>query len=326
MKTIKLAVLAIFALALAYTSSLPGQAQTTFTGTWKIERRDDKDKTERSDEIQLSMERHTEKGGYNNHSSGYKISDFEGLSLSQINSVNSVANFRMVREAGTVDFEGVFHNGVGSGTFRFTPNQTFVDGMKSRGYPNLTQEKLFVAAILNLTTAFVDDLKSAGFGNLSVDDLFKARIFNVTPQFMSEMKAIGFPDLGMEDLVKARIFKIDADFAREVKEMGFANDSMEGLVKLRIFKITPEFLREMKSVNFPNLSSEEAVRLRIFKVTPEFINEMKAEGFTGISVEEAVRLKIFKINAEFVRQARAENPNVTIEDLVRMKIGVRRNN
>ena len=104
--------------------------------------------------------------------------------------------------------------------------------------------------------------------------------------------------------------------------MGFAKekDSLEGLVKLRIFKITPEFLREMKAANFPNLTAEEAVNLRIFKVTPEFINEMKAEGLANLSVEEAKKLKIFKIDAEFIRNARAQNTNITVEDLVRLKI------
>ncbi len=332
MKTIKLVFLFIITATLAYATSLPGavqaatqsEAQTTITGTWKIERRYDKEtKAEKTGEIQLSLERRTE-GGRNNHGSGYKISDFEGLSSDQINSTNSTASFRMVREAGTIDFEGVFHNGLGTGTFRFTPNPAFVENMRSRGYTNISQERLFTATFLNLTMSFIDDLRSVGFGDLGIEELFKARIFNVTPQFMTDMKSIGFPGLGMEDLVKARIFKIDADFARQVKEMGFANDSMEGLVKLRIFKITPEFLREMRATNFPNLSSEEAVKLRIFKVTPEFLNELKAEGFTRLSVEEATKFKIFNITLDFVRQAKAENPNVTVEELVRMKIGVRR--
>src|ERR1044072_9171564 len=223
MKTIKLIILFVFTATLAYATSLPvvvrtaiqNEAQTTITGTWKIERRYDKEtKAEKTGEIQLSMERRSD-GGHNNQSSGYKISDFEGLSYDQINSTNSTASFRMVREAGTIDFEGIFHNGLGTGTFRFTPNQTFVENMRSRGYAGISQEKLFTATFLNLTMAFIDDLRSAGFGDLGVEDLFKARSFNVTPQFMAEMKSIGFPGLGMEDLVKARIFKIDADFARQ---------------------------------------------------------------------------------------------------------------
>src|SRR5262245_1868918 len=123
MKFVKLLILLTFALAFSFKASHDTSAQEAFTGTWKIERCDDKDrkddaegeKRDRSGDIQLSLERRTE-NGRNNHGNSYKISDFEGLSWDQINSANTVARFRMVREAGTIDFDGVFRNGVGSGT------------------------------------------------------------------------------------------------------------------------------------------------------------------------------------------------------------------
>lgn len=323
MKIIKLAVLALFALTFAHHSAPAAEAQSTIKGTWTASDRydkDDKDEKIKDGKIQLNFTRRTERNGVNNHGSSYPISELQGLSPDQINSANSSVSFRLVREAGTIECRGVFTNGRGTGEFTFTPNSSFVDGMKSRGYATLSDERLFTSATLNLTLAFVDDLKSAGFGDLTIDDIFKARIFNITPQFMSEMKATGFPNLEMEDLVKARIFKIDADFVRQVTEMGFAKDSLEGLVKLRIFKITPEFLREMKTLNFPNLTPEEAVNLRIFKVTPEFIKELQSLGFNRLSVEEATKFRIFKIDSEFIRKAKAENPNITVEELVRMKI------
>ena len=112
---------------------------------------------------------------------------------------------------------------------------------------------------------------------------------------MADMKATGFPNLQMEDLVKARIFKIDADYVKKVHDMGFIDKDFEGLVKFRIFKVTPEFLAELKNEGFANLSSEEVVKFRIFK-----------------------------IDSDFIRKAQAADPNVTVEEMVQMKIGVRR--
>jgi hypothetical protein len=66
------------------------------------------------------------------------------------------------------------------------------------------------------------------------------------------------------------------------------------------------------------------VKFRIFKVTPEFLNEIKAEGITNLSSEDIVKFRIFKIDPQFIREARAADPNVTVEQLVEMKIGVRR--
>lgn len=269
----------------------------TVTGEWKAST-----KSEKPDKIHLSFERRHE-NGRSQHGQSYTYDELQGLSQSQAR--DGRVSFRLVREAGTIECEGTFANGVGSGTFTFTANRGFIDAMRSRGFDfekpspskheRSVEERLFTATTVNVTTALADDLRSANFPNLDVDDLFKAAIFKIDGKFMSEMKATGFPDLGMEELVKARIFKIDANYVREVRDMGFADQGFEGLVKFRIFKVTPEFL-----------------------------SDLKAEGFDKISSEEVVKCRIFKIDRDFIREARASEPNITIEELVEMKIGVRR--
>ena len=272
-------------------------AQNVLTGDWTAST-----KEENADKIHLSFEMRTEKGGRNQHGSSFLYSDLQGLTRDQAQ--NGKVSFSLVREAGTIECEGTFVNGKGSGTFRFSPNYGFVDAMRSRGFDFSKSSKhgsvglehrLFTATTLNVTTAFADDLKSANFGPLDVDDLFKAVIFKITPQFMTEMKASGFPNLGMEELVKARIFKVDADYVRQVNDMGFQNLDFEGLVKFRIFKVEPEYL-----------------------------SAIKAEGLTNLSPEDVVKFRIFKIDPQFIREARASEPNITVEQLVEMKIGVRR--
>lgn len=304
-------------------------AQNVITGEWKADTRSEKQ--EKDGKIHLSFERRTEKGGHNQHGSSFAYDDLQGLTRDQTQ--NGKASFRLVREAGTVECEGAFINGKGSGTFRFTPDTGYVSAMRSRGFDfekasskhsDGGESKLLSAALLNVTTALADDLKSVDIGPLDVDDLFKAAIFKIDSRFMAEMKATGFPDLKMEDLVKARIFKIDADFVRKVHEMGFVEKDFEQMVKFSIFKVTPEFLVELKNAGFTSLSSEEVVKFRIFKVTPELLSDLRSEGFTNLSAEEVVKFRIFKIDREFIRKAKAEDPNITVEELVRMKIGVRR--
>ena len=328
-------------------------AQTNFTGDWKAETR-----TEKPEKIYLSFE-HRTANGRNQNGTDYEYKDLQGLTRSQATSSGTVS-FSLVREAGTIQCDGKFENGKGSGTFRFTSNPSFVSAMKSRGF-DFTEDKygrednidnrLFSAATLNLTTAFADELNSAKFGKLTVDDLFKARIFNITPQFMSEMKATGFPNLGMEELVKSRIFKIDADYVRQLSDAGFKNESFEGLVKARIFKIdanyvkqvkamgfkdqsmeslvkmsifkiTPEYIKEVQDQGFKDFSVEELVKLKTFKITGAFIKEIQTEGFSKLSIEQLVKMKIFKIDGAFIRKARADKADLDVEDLVQMKIGI----
>jgi hypothetical protein len=268
------------------------------TGEWTASLQDD------SAKINLNFERRTEKGSRNQMGQTYDFAELQGLSREQVSNGGPV-RFSLVREAGTIECEGSFKDGKGSGTFRFTGNQSFVSAMKSRRFDfeegstsfngRHADDRLFAATTLNITTALADDLSSAGFGKLRVDDLFKAAIFKVDSRFMREMKASGFADLGMEELVKARIFKVDADFVREVSQMGFDKEPFESLVKMRIFK-----------------------------VTPEFITEIRNEGLSDLSVEDVVKLRIFKIDSDFIRQAKAEGVPLEVERLVQRRIGVAR--
>jgi hypothetical protein len=273
-------------------------AQVVLTGEWTAS----VDKAE-SDKLQLNLERRTEKGGRSNMGQGYDFADLQGLTREQVTRGGAV-KFSIVREAGTIDCEGSFQNGRGSGTFRFTGNPSFVSAMKGRGFDfesdaadnhgRDVENRLFAAAALNVTTALADDLLSADFGKLDVEDLFKAAIFKVDSKFMREMKASGFPNLGMEELVKARIFKIDAVYVAEATRMGFDKEPFESLVKMRIFKVTPEFVAEARN-----------------------------EGLNDLSVEDLVKLRIFKIDGEFIRRARADGVPVEVEELVQRRIGVR---
>lgn len=291
-----------FAIGLAFmvlVGVTDGASQKVLTGDWTASL--DKDD---SGKINLNFKRRTEKGGKHQMGQSYDLTELPGLNRDQV-SAGGAVRFSLIREAGRIDCEGTFQNGKGSGTFSFSGNENFVSAMKSRGFDfeehsnsndeHRSENRLFAATTLNVTTALADDLSSAGFGKLVVGDLFKAAIFKIDSKFMREMKASGFADLGMEELVKARIFKIDADFVRQVSQMGFEKEPFESLVKMQIFKITPEFITEVRN-----------------------------EGLTNLTVEEIVKLRIFKIDGEFIRQAKAEGASLEVEDLVRRRIGVAR--
>ena len=267
--------------------------QTSISGDWKATLVKDDSK------INLNFERRTDKGRHGSMGQTYEFSEL-GLSREQVIAGGPV-KFSLVREAGTIACEGRFENRKGSGTFTFTPNPSFLSAMKSRGFDfekenerdneTDTNDRLFAAATLNVTTALADDLVSAGFGKLTVGDLFKAAIFHIDSAFMREMKATGFPNLDMEDLVKARIFKIDANFVRQAAQMGLADKGFESLVKMSIFKVTPEFVAEVRNAGLTEISIEGIVKLRIFHIDGDFIRKAKSEG-VPLNVEQLVQKKL----------------------------------
>jgi hypothetical protein len=322
-KSAQLLLLAVLGLTFLFSNSGTDSAlaQGTLSGEWKAsidsekpdkwdkwdksEKADKPEKADRGNKLYLSFERRTEKGGHSNMGSNYDYAELQGLTREQARADGPV-RFSLVREAGTIECEGSFRGGKGSGTFRFTPNQSFVSAMKARGFDfekddsmmfgddRDHENRLFAATTLNVTTALADDLLSADFGKLETEDLFKAAIFKVDSKFMREMKDSGFPGLRMEELVKARIFKIDANFVREATRMGFDKEPFDSLVKMRIFKVTPEFVAEVRN-----------------------------EGLNDLSIEDLVKMKIFKIDADFIRRAKADGTPLEVEELVQKRIGVR---
>jgi len=302
----KLTVLSLSLFVALGVIGLNASAQS-LTGEWKGSLVKDKSKVN----LNFAMRRETDGEKKWNHTIGHTFEFSEvGLNREQVLNGGPVS-FRLTREAGTIEGEGTFQNEKGTGTYRFIGNSGFLAAMKTRGFDFEKQsgikheskskhessldEKLFTAAVLNVTTALADDLRSANFPDLDVGDLFKAAIFKIDSAFMREMKSTGFPNLGMEELVKARIFKIDAAFVKRATEMGFAKKGFEDLVKMSIFK-----------------------------VTPEFVTEVRNEGLTDLTMEEVVKLRIFKIDGDFIRKAKADGVSLNVESLVERKLGVSR--
>ena len=151
--------------------------QSVFTGDWKAS-------IDNNSKINLSLERRSEKGGRHRMGQTYDFSELQGLTREQALSGGPV-RFSLIREAGTIECEGSFQNGKGSGTFRFTGSQAFVSAMKSRGFDfekdsdsndgHDTEDRLFTAVALNVTTALADDLTSPALAN------FRYTIFSKRP-------------------------------------------------------------------------------------------------------------------------------------------------
>src|SRR4051794_19858371 len=107
-------------------------AQETITGTWNAEVRTGKLNREDTGRIQLNFSRKRESGNSQNGST-YEYSDLQGLTREQALGEGKVS-FRLVREAGTVSCEGSFLDGRGTGVFTFTPDMSFVQTLRAKGF------------------------------------------------------------------------------------------------------------------------------------------------------------------------------------------------
>ena len=259
------------------------------------------------------------------------------------------ATFTVRRDAGQFAFKGSFTEGLGTGTWQFTPNAEFVTAMR-QNYPAMTPEQLLKLAALDVSRSFVAEIRgegytaasldeiakmrihrvdaqyiremrAAGYDKLSVADLVKTRIHGATPAFAQEMKAAGLAPLPVDDLVKMRIHGVSPELVREMKALGYGSLDAASLVKMRIHGVSPELVREMKDLGYGTIDAPALVRLRIHGVTPAYVRELRALGYTNVSPDQLVKLRIHGVTTEYVTELQGLGyRNVPVEDLVRMRI------
>jgi hypothetical protein len=289
--------------------AMSASAQTQSRGTWAIDREGEHE----AGKVHLSL--------YHSHKNQFgqdmALVNLKGLDAHALETDGPV-KFQLQREAGTIQFEGAFNKGVGTGTYEFAANADFIAKMNKMGYKGVENEALSLAMV-DVTTAYAEELRSLGF-QPDLDHLISGRIFNVNREQVEGLKAVGVRRLSLEKLVELRIFNVSPDFVREMRAKN-ANVTVDQLVEARIFKTTPEFVFAMKQEGYPNLTQEQLTAFKIHNVTPEYIKEMRALGFKDLTADQLVEFRIFNVGGDQIRELSKEGyKDLTAEQLVAFRI------
>jgi hypothetical protein len=273
---IGLAALVLFALPLA-------ASDEAITGRWLIDFDED-------GSLQLTLKHGARGHGSWNSSDDYAVKDFRGLQRPSARE-EVPARFELVRDAGTIAFEGHLSSSGGSGRFSFSPNAEYVQALRSMGHRVSDGETLFSLAVHDVSRSFIRELESLGYKGLSLDDLVSMRIHGAGPEFVRRLKALGYSRLSADDLVSMRIHGASPEFIRDLESLGYTRLSADDLVSMRIHGVTPEYVRDLQSLGYRNVSADDLVSMRIHGVSIEFVKKMQAR-YSNVSVDDLVSMKI----------------------------------
>jgi hypothetical protein len=242
-------------------------------------------------EIQFEIKSSSD-NGRSEYSSGrtMKISDFQGLNIADATGgAKTNVAFSLARDAGTINFEGTFSQGLGAGTWRFSSNASFATAMQSRGF-NVLESDLVRATFINLSIKYADEMRAAGFDKLSFDDLARAWNHDIHVAYINEVRSLGFANVTMDDVIRASNHQIDANFAVDMKAAGFAALSMDDLIRLKNHDISSSYISELKAEGISNITADDAIRAKNHDITADLIRRAKAQGFVNAGLEELIRL------------------------------------
>jgi hypothetical protein len=233
--------------------------------------------------------------GFNMSNSGMvELSQFRGLTQAQLNSTaaGAIANFDLVRDAGTFHFEGYIKGGSGGGTFTFAQNANYAAEMRGLGYTGLDDEKVFAMAVHDVSAAYVRALNAQGLRPDSTDQLVTMRIHNVTPEFVADFRSLGYTNLSADKLVTMRIHNVTTAFARDLKAMGYNSVTEDQLVTMRIHGVSTDLIREVEAQGFGHPSIDQVVTMRIHGITPDYIQRARAAFKGNLTIDQLVSMKI----------------------------------
>ncbi|HEX8435605.1 hypothetical protein [Archangium sp.] len=201
---------------------------------------------------------------------GLPRSAFQGLNPTD----GADTKFQLVREAGTVNFQGRFAAGEGAGHYQFEPNAAWLQEMAKLGYTKVSPEEQFQFALFDLGPARVKALAELGYTKIPHDELLQVAIFQVTPEHIRELAEVGLRNLDLDDLMATRIHGVTAKFVREARGLGLGELSLENLMAMRIHRVTPEYVREMREAGYPDVTFEQLVEMRIHAIDSKYVRSL----------------------------------------------------
>jgi beta-lactamase regulating signal transducer with metallopeptidase domain len=291
-------------------------------GTWSIEA------TAQAHVVQVQI-----REGNNNHGTTVNLDQISGLEgfPQGFPNVDGPVQFKLQRDAGTFTVEGVFHGGVGAGTYSFTPSRTFPDALASRGLERPSPGEQRLLATADIGFAFLDELSAQGFkparlrdllraathgvglsylrgmGQLgrrfdSVDKLIELAEHGVNPQFIRELEAEGLTGLSTDDFLRSRGSGVDAEYIRDLRATGYDSLSLAALIQLRAHGVDAEYARDLGALGYGKLSLDGLVQLRSHGVDPDYIRELAALGYQGLTLQQLTELRSHGVDPDYARE------------------------
>ncbi|MFT4155872.1 hypothetical protein [Parafilimonas sp.] len=252
----------------------------------------------------------------NESNSEFLLSDFPNLPK------NAKGDFKLTREAGTMNFNGKFDSNQGMGKYHFAPDATFANFMFTQGISKINDDDLMAFFFWNITKEYVNMLKDAGCTNIQKDNLIALKVFGIDKPFITSIKENGVKDIQANKLITLKEFGITGAYVKEIKDAGYKDISMDQLITFKAQGIDKTYLAKLPKSNKSNsLSADNVLSLKTMNVDEAYANSFKEVGLENIELQTLINMKIMGVTAEYVKQFKAIGyKDITPDEFASMKM------
>ena len=271
------------------------------------------------------------------------LANFHGFSLDMLNH-SGPAKFTYVVDAATLQCDGKFGWGRGSGGFTITVNPEFVSELNKLGFGtpgdhealqmvlsdiclNLIREvhdngvATSLRDVLDMSNhgvnaQYIHDINRTGYRDLRAQDYIEMRDHGVKPHFLEELKSAGY-QLRTEQVVELQDHGVNADYMRDLADYGL-RPKAEELVALRDHGVTPDYLRGFRDAGFTSIPGDQIIEMRDHGVSKEFLAEVHDLGYR-FTTSEMVQLHDHGVDGKYLRKIHDSGMrNLNAEQIVQL--------
>lgn len=285
-----------------------GLSQDLLPGTWEIR------PTGRDGTVHLRLAELNSSSGSN-----VRIDQLEGLTAAHLTGAGGPVTFRLRRDAGTFTFDGVMRQGVGAGTFSFTPDPTFAGELEKRGFTRPAASEQYQLARHDIGYEFVDELSKQGYSKPPTSELVRAGQHGVRLTYLREMGALGYRLGSLPPLITLRDHGVTPDYVRALADQGYKGLSADEIREARDHGVSPEFVKAMREAGYGSLPMAEIIDARDHGVSPEFVRELGAAGHAKLPLDRLIRVRDHGVSPDYVREMSKLGHTLPIDDLIRAR-------
>lgn len=270
--------------------------------------------------------------GSKNHmsNSNFLVSEFTTLPR------NANGDFKLIREAGTMNFTGKFDGSKGSGHYKFVTNTEYIKYLQSQGIRDIEKTDEMAFFMINIKKSYVAMMHRQGYKNLSKGDLIATAALGVDEPYITSLKQNGFPNITEQELITGKAMGINGSYIGEIRKAGYPKVSFEKLVSFKAQGINGEYISKFKNargstaipanVKRKNQASkadednaDDMIAYKALGVDDAFVNGLKKAGLTNLSSSDLTGMKAVGVTPEYVQSFKNAGYTMGTEDYVSMK-------
>ncbi len=136
---------------------------------------------------------------------------------------------------------------------------------------------------------------------------------------LAALAANGYGDLSVDEIIELKVQGVSPDFISGMAHSGMGKLPARQLIDLKVQGVNPEYVTEILALSFGPYTPNQIIEFKVQGVSTDLFRALKESGFVHADAREIIEAKIHGVGAGHLREARKYGPNLTLQQIIRMK-------